>query len=301
MSLPIIVTLAAIVCWAALSVASRVLLLGYDLDPWSFSFVQLCAGGVVLLAASGREIFDLSSFRRPSTWVLGVLRVFSAALYTAVLAWVSVLEAGIMGAIIVPLIAVAVALIYGRRPARGEWVGHLVILGAIAVFLSTLEPEIWRPAVGLMALNALCIVATSILLERHPDNISAQPKARLRFTGAVLLVTAVLFLVVRMAQGGLTGAGVDWPLLLAAGGVGVLLRAPSMVLSFWSIRLIGAQNYLASVSLLPLIGMGFEQAAFAAGLLAVSRFQIGSLILALVVVGGTALVLVARRHDQYRP
>ncbi|MEQ9125307.1 MAG: translation-associated GTPase, partial [Alphaproteobacteria bacterium] len=95
----LIVTAAAVFWWGALVAASRVVLLRYGLDPWAFSFIQLCAGGVLLLLLGGRRSLALASFRRPATWALGVLRVASAALYTAVLAWVSALEAGTIGAV----------------------------------------------------------------------------------------------------------------------------------------------------------------------------------------------------------
>ncbi|MBL4646696.1 MAG: hypothetical protein COA52_13205 [Hyphomicrobiales bacterium] len=198
-----------------------------------------------------------------------------------------------------PLVTIAVMLVFNRRPAPGEWLGHLLILASITLLLSKLETELWYAIVGLMVVNAISIVSIAILAERHPDNISDQPKVRLRFTGAVLLVTAALFLVARMAQEGLGESGMDqgginWHLIIAGCAVGILLRAPSMVLSFWSIRLVGAQNYIASISLLPLLGMAFEQAAFATGILEVSRFQIGALFLALGIVAGTMLVLAAR-------
>ena len=292
----LLVTFGAILSWAALSAASRILLLRLGLDPWAFSFIQLCAGGIFLLAVSGRHMVGLSSFKRPATWILGVLRVFSAAFYTAVLAQVSVLEAGILGSINVPMIAIAVWLIFRRRPARGEWLGHLVILGSLPLLLMKLGGSIGHQAVGLMLLNAICLVAIAILAERHPDNVSDQPGVRLQFTGAVLLVTAALFLVARLAQGGTSDGILDWPLLVTGILVGVLLRAPSMVLSFWSIRLVGAQNYMAAVSFLPLFGMAFEQVAFAIGLIDVSRFHLETLLIAVGVVVGTLLVIAARRR-----
>ncbi|SMF51231.1 EamA-like transporter family protein [Tistlia consotensis] len=294
MPLAILVTLGALLSWAALLAASRVLLLRLGLDPWAFSFVQLCAGGLVLLAAGGRRRPDLSSFRRPATWALGVLRVLSAACYTAVLVRLSVLEAGVLGAVNVPLVALAVWLAFGRRPARGEWLGQLVILAAILPLVAGLEGGLRDPAVGLMLLNELCLVAATLLAERHPDNRSDRPGARFRLTGAVLLVTAALFLAVRLAEGGSAGGLLDRPLLAAGAAVGVALRAPSMVLSFWSIRLVGARNYMAAVSLLPLLGLGLEQAALAAGLIEVSRFRPGTALLALGVVAGTLLVVAAR-------
>ncbi|WP_282606091.1 hypothetical protein [Pelagibius sp. Alg239-R121] len=309
MHIPLLVTIGAVLSWAALSAVSRILLLRLDLDPWAFSFVQLFAGGVALVALSGRPLLEFSSFLRPTTWLLGILRVLSAAFYTAVLAWVSVLEAGILGAVNVPMIAIAVWVAFGRRPARGEWLGHLVILVPIPFLVLNLEGGIWHPVVGLMLLNEVCLVANTLLAERHPDNVSDEPGLRLRFTGSVLLITAALFLAVRVMQAGagggleggpqgvMTGGIWDWRLWLAGAAVGVTLRAPSMLLSFWSIRLVGGQNYMAAVSLLPLSGMLFEQAALAAGLLDVSRFRVETVVLALGILAGSLLVVAARFRE----
>jgi hypothetical protein len=207
---------------------------------------------------------------------------------------VSVLEAGVLGAINVPMVAAAVWLAFARRPARGEWLGQAVILAAAALLVAGLEGRVRLPVVGLMLVNELCLVGSTLIVERHPDNVSDRPGARLRLTGTVMLVTATLFLAARLAQGGSADGIWDWRLLAAGAAVGVALRAPSMVLSFWSIRLVGAQNYMAAVSVLPLIGMALEQAAFAAGLIDVSRLQAGAVLLAVGVAAGTLLVVAAR-------
>lgn len=294
MRLAFLVTLGAILSWAAVIAASRILLLRLDIDPWAFSFVQLCAGGVLLLALGGRRRPDLSSLRRPSTWLLGVLRVISAACYTAVLAWVSVLEAGIMGAVATPMVSAAVWAAFGRRPARGEWLGQTLILLAILPVVAGLEGGLRHPAIVLMVVNEICLVSAMLLTERHPDNVSDEPGVRLRFTGAVLLVTAGLFLAARALQGGGADGIWDWRLLAAGAAVGIAFRAPSMVLSFWSTRLVGAQNYMAAASLLPLIGMGLEQLAYAAGVIQVSRFAPQTALLGVGVAAGTLLVVAAR-------
>lgn len=290
----IIVTIGGILCWALLAVVSRILLLRFAFDPWSFSFVQLCAGGSVLLAVSARQGLPFRSFARPATWILGMLRVLSAALYTALLVWVSVLEAGVLGATNVPVIAMAAWVVLQRRPARGEWLGHLVILLAALVLAGSLESDIRAQAVGLSVLNAICLAAITLLAERHPENVSDAPGVRLGFTGAVLMVTAAITLAIRMAQGDGGADEIDWSLLIAGAAVGTTLRAPSMVLSFWSIRLVGAQGYAAAIALLPLFGMVFEQAAVATGLLAHSRFETATLILALIALAGTSTILVMR-------
>lgn len=294
MRMAVIVTIGAVLFWAVLITVSRVLLLRYDLDPWAFTFVQLCSGGTLLLLAGGRGRMALASFRRPATWTLGVLRVLSAGFFTAVVAWVSAMEAGILGAVNVPMVALAVWAVFGRRPARQEWIGHVAILAAIALLVATLDGGFRHPAVVLMLLNEVCLVSATLLAERHPDNASAESGARLRFTGAVLLVTAGLFLALRLYQGDLDSGAWSGTLLLAGAIVGVLLRGPSMVLAFWSTRLVGAQNYMAAASALPVLGMVLEGAAFRLGLIDVSRFQPTTALLAVGTVAGTLLVAAAR-------
>lgn len=298
---PILITAASELFWVGLLVVSRISMQRFELEPWSFSFVQLCAGGAVLLLVGGWRQLNFSSFLRPMTWVLGALRVMSAAAFTAVLVWVSVLEAGIMAAINVPMVAAAVWFAFGRRPARGEWLGHVLILAPIPFLIIRLEGGFAHPVVWLMLFNEICLVASIIVAERHPDNISDQPGARMRFTGAVLLVTAFMFLVVRGVQGGMDSGAFDGVLLLCGVVVGICLRAPAMLLSFASIRLVGAQNYMLAIALMPLTGMVFEEIAVAAGLLDASRFQIELVGLSLVALVGSAAVVVARMRSRPKP
>ncbi|MEP3246499.1 MAG: hypothetical protein ABJN40_16015 [Sneathiella sp.] len=300
MSLPFTITAAAIFLWSILSVVSRVLLLNFHLDPWFFSFMQLFSGGIILLVMGGKHTFSLASFRLPFTWIIGMLRVLSAALYTAALVWISVLEAGTIGTFAVPLIAIALWLFHGKQPSYGEWTGHIVITGAIIALFFHIENTVAYEVLWLMVSNALCLVLISILAERHPDNISDEPGARFRFTGSVLLVTASFFLLLKLGQGGATAPFLDWQSISISVAVGVTLRAPSMVFAFWSIRLVGAQNYLAAIALLPFAGMVLEQAAVAYGLLSSSRLQTETFVLALVVAGGTLIVVFARSRANRR-
>ncbi len=297
MSRTVAVTVFAMLLWALLSVASRAVLLRYGLDPWAFSFLQTCTGGLALIALSLGQGHTMASFTRGATWVMGAFRVTSAALYTTVLGWVSVLEAGTIAAMNTPVIAVVTWLLLRKRPAPFEWIGHGIILICLAAMYQGLEPDLRLPVYGLLILNAICLSGMTLIAERHPDNSSDAPGARLRFTGTVLLVTAAVFLVLRLVQTGSVGDIFDPTLLVASTLIGVLLRAPGMYFSLWSIRLAGAQSYTAAITLLPLFGMVIESFAVRAGLLEQSRFQLNTLIIALVVVVGTLGVLGARgRH-----
>ncbi|NMM44963.1 hypothetical protein HH303_10775 [Rhodospirillaceae bacterium KN72] len=300
----ILVTAGAIASWALLSVVGRILLLRLPIDPWAFSFIQLCTGGAALVVASmlfaaPRASFRFQRFARPTTWILGVLRVASAAIYTTVLGWLSVLETGTIGAVSVPLAALGVWIVFRRRPSRGEGWGHLVILGASGFLLTGLEDPLQPIVAGLMGLNALATVGIALLVERHPDNLSDEPGARLQFTGTVLMVTAAFFLALRAVQAPASEtADWDWQLIAVSAVFGIVLRAPSTVLAFWSIRLAGTQNYAAAIAFLPLIGMGFEESAVAIGLIDVSRFDPGTLLIALIVLAGTGAVIATRLHTK---
>ena len=291
----ITITISAVLSWAILSVASRIILISFDIDPWMFSFLQLVAGGVALLAIGLKGAGARRSFTRISTWMLGAFRVLSAALYTAVLAIISVLEAGTIGAINLPVIAVMVFLL-SRTPPRGlAWVGHLIILVSVALMAMQLESEVRAIVLGLMGLNALCLGAMNLIAEYHPENKSASLSGRAWFSGVVLAITAAAFLVVRTIQGGEIIGAFSWSLVVCSFTVGVLLRAPSMFLTFWAISVAGAQGYTAAIAFLPLFGMMLEQTAVALGLLDASRFQFEFLVFALLALVGTLLVWVTKR------
>ncbi|MEM7506192.1 MAG: hypothetical protein AAF415_05565 [Pseudomonadota bacterium] len=291
----IAITIAAILSWAALSVTSRVLLLNFDLDPWTFSFLQLVAGGIALLAIGYRGARAKRSFTRASNWALGALRVLSASLYTAVLASISVLEAGTIGAINLPVIALLV-FILSRTPPRGlALVGHAIIVVAVASMTARLEGDVRTAVLSLMGLNALCLAAMNLIAERHPENKSATLSGRAWFSGVVLAITAAVFLAARIIQGSDILGAFSWPLVLSSIAVGILLRAPSMFLTFWAISVAGAQGYTAAIAFLPLFGMVLEQSAVTLGLLETSRFQFEFLYIALLALAGTLLVWAAKR------
>lgn len=300
---PLSVCLAAVACWALLLAVSRLLLLRYGLDPWMFTFVQLASGGLFLIAVPGRSPAGLAALRRPDTWVVGCLRVATGALVMAALIHVNVMQAGFIGAINLPLAAVAVRVAFGRRVTRREWLAHAVLIAGAALLAAGLEGGLGNAALPLLLLSEVAVVGSALLAERHPHNRAEDLATRLRLTGIVLLVTAAGFAAWRGAQVALGLAVVaDFaalanPTLWIAGIlVGISLRGPSTYLTFRAVQLAGTQNYLAAVLLLPLLGLAFEAAVAAGGGGAWPRptgFDLagGALVLA----GGFGIVLARRR------
>ncbi|WP_369954834.1 hypothetical protein [Sedimentitalea sp. XS_ASV28] len=289
------ITIAAVLSWAVLSVASRIVLVNFGLDPWMFSFLQLVAGGITLLAIGYRGARARRSFTRVSTWALGALRVLSASLYTAVLASISVLEAGTIGAINLPVVSLLVLLWSRIWPRPMAWPGHILILVAVAWMAMRLQSDTRTVVMGLMGLNALCLAGMNLIAEHHPENKSATPAGRAWFSGVVLAITAAVFLIMRVLQGADIVGAFSLPLILSSIAVGVFLRAPSMFLTFWAISVAGAQGYTAAIAFLPLFGMALEQGAVAVGLLDTSRFQYEFLYIAILALIGTLVVWTANR------
>ncbi|MDH3772049.1 MAG: hypothetical protein OET79_13835, partial [Nitrospirota bacterium] len=224
--------------WALLLVASRILLVRFGFDPWSFTFIQLIVSGGVLIVLSRGGNVDWRSLRRWSTWVYGALRVTTAATFTAALVHVPVVGAGLLGVMNVPMAALAVWLAFGRRARSSELPGHLCVLAGIVLVTMRLDGGFGSPAFLWVLLSQISVIGGALIAERHPDNNAAEPRARLRFTGVVLLLTALLFLIGRLLFGAgaaaladLVPALLDPALWLSGLAIGLLLRGPSMHLS----------------------------------------------------------------------
>ncbi|MEL6984479.1 MAG: DMT family transporter [Actinomycetota bacterium] len=300
----LLVAFASIALWALLLVVSRIVLVTYEVDPWSFTFVQLIAGGAVSVAASGRGgTVDWSSLRRIQTWLYGGLRVITASAFTAALAHTTVTYAGLLGTTNVVFGVIGAALVFGRRPGGAEYVGlGLIVVGVSLVIASRLEGGVRNPAVALMLISEVAVVGASLLAESHPDNAGHDRRARLRFSGVVLLATATLFLLVRLLQegidGGSLGAAVDVsPVMWIAGIlVGVTLRGPAMYTSLNAIRLVGAEVYLMVAASLAFIGLAMETVAGRIGVVEPASYGALDVVLPTLIAAGAVSVFAIRQR-----
>ena len=301
----LLIALSSITVWAILLVISRGLLIKYRFDPWSFACIQLISGGSVLIAFSTGGTVDWRSLRRISTWCYGVLRVVSASAFTTAIVHVSVVYAGLLGTMNVPVAMIAVWYLFSRKPVKWEWPGHVAIGGGIILLIIQMDDGIHNPAVLWMAVTTVSTVTSTIIAEKHPDNNNADPLARRRFTGVVLLITAVLFLIWRIVQTASSGyeeaqtgmlAPVVFDIKLWIAGIllGGVFRGPAMHLSLQSIRLVGADTYLIVVAMLPFMGWIFELIAVRIGLLQPSPVPFFHLMTGLVIVGSCVLVIIGR-------
>lgn len=276
---------ASILSWALLLVVSRGVLIALELNPWLFTFIQMMAGGAFLIAIAGHRAGLMEALRNPYTWLYGVLRVATAAFFTAALVHTTTANAAFLGIVSVPISMTVLWLVLSRQPSRLELPGHAVILLGLALLAQSLEDGWRNPALILMILSELCVVASTLIAERHPLNRTDDTRQRAHLTGVMLLASAFFMLSVALSLGFLVrwlpglrfvvpvdlawvanpDLALDSDLWISAGLVGVLLRGPSQFLSLKAIHRVRTENYIAGVAALPFMSLALEAAAAAPG------------------------------------
>lgn len=308
---------ASLVSWSLLLVASRIILLTTQYDPWMFTLIQMMIGGAFLFLVSRGSASLKGVLSDPFIWCYGILRVATAALFTAALVHTSTANAAFLGVISVPMSMIVLWLIMRRRPTWQEIPGHFVILAGLAILALNLEGGWRNPAVILMLLSELCVVVSTIIAEFHPLNQTENVWQRARLTGVMLLASAFAMIVAALGIGilaqdapvlqGLIPTDLTWiinpwsifdPMLwVVAGLVGVLLRGPSLFLSLTAIYRVRTENYIAGMAALPFINLGFEAIASWAGMLPPIQSPVRSLLFGAAISLGSLLVLFARSRQ----
>lgn len=278
----------SLLSWAVLLVVSRVLLVGLELDPWLFTLIQMTAGGAFLVVIAGRGTGIMEALRNPYTWLYGVLRVATAAFFTAALVHTTTANAAFLGIVSVPISMAVLWLVLSRRPSRLELPGHAMVLLGLALLAQSLEGGWRNPALILMILSELCVVVSTLIAELHPLNRTDDMRQRARLTGIMLLASALFMLSAALGLGLLVrwlpglrmvvpgdlawmanpALALDPYLWASAGLVGVLLRGPSVFLSLKAIHRVRTENYIAGVAALPFMSLALEATAAALGWLA---------------------------------
>jgi len=298
--------LASLASWALLLVASRALILSFGFDPFAFAFVQMGAGGLFMMWV-GRSTGEARSIvSSPLTWLYGILRVSTAGFFTAALVHTSAANAAFLGIVSVPLAALALRTIFGRRLSAWELPGHALVLVGLALVSTGLDGGLANPAVVLMLMSELSVVGAPIIAEFHPVNRGSDERSRAFLSGVVLLVSAAALtlllammsvLVPAFAIGGLEAISnglADWRLWAAAILLGVVARGPSIYLSLKAVKLAGAMTYVAAMALLPLFAFAVEAGFAGFGLMPAEPLDGWLLASGLLASAGSLTVVLAR-------
>jgi hypothetical protein len=301
----LLIVIAATVSWGVLLVAIRVLLVNFTFNAWSFTLIQLLAGGASMIALGGRGAMAWRAFGSLSIWIYGGLRVISSACSSAALLYVGVMQDTLLAAMNVPLAGLIIMVGTRRLPPATQLLAHGVIVAGILLMALALPGGLANPAVLLEWISETAVVVSTFLIERHPQNRVDDIGARCRFTGAVLMATAAMFILVwglsgvaglhlgsnALAFGDLGALLADPALLIAGAAVGAFLRGPTMYLALYAIRLAGTQTYLAALALLPVVGVALEAVCAAIGWLPWPSLGWPEAIAAIMVVAGSMILV----------
>lgn len=312
--------LLALFSWSILLVVSRTILVETGLDPWLFTFLQMMAGGLILMILGGWRQIGLSALKDPFTWGFGVLRVLTAAFFTAALVHTTAANASFVGIIVVPL-SMAVLFACGfRQPTLRELPGQLIVLTGLWVVVTGLEGGFANPALVYMVLSEICVILATLISELHPMNQTEDMRQRAGLTGVMLFAASICMLGGAIALS-LLGAALptlaealpaapEWigtpsllldpTLWIAAILVGALLRGTSQFLSLRAVYRVGTENYLAGIAALPFMSLGLEFLFFQLGLIDRFVFAWQTVLGGIIMTSGSLLVLFSRRHTAMR-
>jgi drug/metabolite transporter (DMT)-like permease len=299
-------SLCSLMCWCALIVSSRALIVTYGFDPWAFTLVQSIGGGLVLVLATMGARANWDAARAPSTWAIGAARVVAGTCFVASLAHIPASHAGLLSAFNMPLSALMVWLFLGRLIPRRAMLGHFAILIAIAVMAMRVDGGVFNPAITLLLISEVTVTAANLLAERHAQN-RGDIRARARLGGVVLLATALGFLalwtivalldlpIAALDLDSVRRSLADWRMWLAGALVGVLTRSPSMYFSLKAVRHIGADGFTLILSVFPLVAIAMEMLTAAAGLTVSPRIGAPEIAIGVLMVCAALFVGWARR------
>lgn len=275
----VLLTLLALFAFASNSLLTRLALGSHAIDASSFTLLRLASGAFVLAIVVRVQTGTFAGVRGRS--LVGPLALFG---YAAPFSFAYLRIGAAVGALVlfgvVQLTMVGYGILRGERPSPLSWAGLLLASAGLAVLTvpSATRPDAW--GLLLMVTAGVAWAAYSLAGRRSPDPVAANAWS---FLASSLL--GVLLALVMRPETLPSGRGVG--LALVSGGV-----TSGLGYAIWYRalpRLSVTQAAVAQLSVPVLAGLG-------AALLLGERLSARLVLAGLLVLGGVALVLSARRR-----
>jgi drug/metabolite transporter (DMT)-like permease len=207
----LVLTLLALVAFAANSLLTRLALGAHEIDAAAFAFLRLLSGAVVLVVLVGARARSLGPLRGGGA--LGPLSLFA---YAAPFSFAYLRIGAAVGALVlfgvVQLTMLAYGVVRGERPSGGAWAGFGLAVGGFALLT---VPAVGRPdplGVGLMAFAGIAWAIYTLAGRARPDPLAANARSFLYATPLGLLVAL-------LGHASTTASGRGVVLALISGGV----------------------------------------------------------------------------------
>lgn len=297
--------------WSVYLLLTRHVVSGAQLDAWAYTLVQLLSAGLAMLWVGRRTPGNWRDLLVPWTVCYAFMRVIINGCTAAAIVWLAVTQSTLLSTMSVLIGALAGWALTRQAPARRDWPGLALLAIGIGAFAAALGTEVaWRGVVWLVASEAVA-VAASWMIAYHPRNSAADPAARCRFTGEIL-IAASLALILVWTLAGLAGAMASpWAgggdafgrveLWLYAILAGVIFRAPGTWLGFWTINHSGVQTYLIALTAMPFFAIALEAAAARLGWLSPPSLSMAEWLAAGIILAGAVWLIVIRAQTPSMP
>lgn len=296
--------------WSVYLLLTRHVVSGAQLDAWAYTLVQLLSAGLAMLWVGRRTPGNWRDLLVPWTVCYAFMRVIINGCTAAAIVWLAVTQSTLLATMSVLIGALVGWALTRQAPARRDWLGLALLAAGIAAFAAALGADAWRGVAWLVASEAVA-VAASWMIAYHPRNSAADPAARSRFTGEIL-VAASLALILVWTLAGLAGAMASpWAgggdafgrieLWLYAILAGVIFRAPGTWLGFWTINHSGVQTYLIALTAMPFFAIALEAIFARLGWLSPPGLTTAEWLAAGVILAGAVWLIVIRARTPSPP
>ena len=290
--------------WSIYLLLTRHVVSGAQLDAWAYTLVQLLSAGLAMLWVGRRTPGSWADLLVPWTVCYAFMRVIINGCTAAAIVWLAVTQSTLISTVSVLIGAGTGWALSRQSPARRDWPGLALLALGVVVFVAGLGSDTaWRGVAWLIASETVA-VAASWMIAYHPRNRAADPAARSRFTGEIL-VAASLALILVWTLAGLVGAMASpW----AGGGdafgrielwfyailAGLLFRAPGTWLGFWTINHSGVQTYLIALTSMPFFAIALEAVFARLGWLTPASLTTAEWLAAGVILAGAVWLIIVR-------
>ena len=290
--------------WSVYLLLTRHVVNGAQLDAWAYTLVQLLSAGLAMLWVGRRTPGSWADLLLPWTVCYAFMRVIINGCTAAAIVWLAVTQSTLLATVSVLIGATAGWVLQRQAPGRRDWPGLALLAVGIVCFAAALASDTaWRGVAWLVASEAVA-VAASWMIAYHPRNRLADPAARSRFTGEILIAASLALILVWTLAGLLGAMASPW----AGGGdalgrpelwgyailAGVLFRAPGTWLGFWTINHSGVQTYLIALTAMPFFAIALEAGLAHLGWLSPPNLTTAEWLAAGVILAGAVWLIAVR-------
>ncbi len=315
----------AVMFWGLLDASSRYAVVAMSADPMVFSCLNLMSGAIVLLAIAGPGVGGMETLKRGHTWMFGFFRVVMTLFLVFAFTALSASEVNFMLRVNVLFGLMAAWLLFSRKPTVVDIPGMVLLGGGFLTLVMRQEDGFLNWAVGFVVLAAVCDTVLTVIAEQHPvSKKAAGLKARCRYTGFVLFVTSLFFMLLAfliamtklwlgddiahlptfvthvLSHAPTLGHFVHPGTLISALVIGVFLRAPSMYLYLYAARLLKSENLLMAATLAPFATLAAESLFVSMGWLEAATLDMWDVLAGVCMTMGALSMVVLRAAAKRR-